>query len=217
MNLKLETDFFDYYDHYFCSSAVKPDYTVRRIAHGRTMPKWEQFRIMREAGLNVPLNGFAYDLNWDKTHPVVLYSDPYLHQGDGKELTNFGVVKPDQFVADYIQSRSGAATIRFLCVGMLNTFLTYKSLTDDWRSNVGEVLIEHRGEDWLANLPSAVYNLPYPIYAIDFVHSIGGNLWAVDFNTAPQVKGTGIEDEITPKQLYRFIEDWYVEQRLQSA
>jgi hypothetical protein len=52
-----------------------------------------------------------------------------------------------------------------------------------------------------------MYNqLHFPIFAIDTVNGL-----AVDFNTAPGLKHTGIEDKVTPATIYELFTEFVAE------
>lgn len=44
------------------------------------------------------------------------------------------------------------------------------------------------------------------LWAVDFVKNEWGDYFAIDFNTAPQIRGTGIEDVYQPREIYEAIE-----------
>jgi hypothetical protein len=44
-----------------------------------------------------------------------------------------------------------------------------------------------------------------PLFAVDFV-GYGGGLVAIDFNLAPGLRGTGLENVLSPSEVYRLIE-----------
>lgn len=49
----------------------------------------------------------------------------------------------------------------------------------------------------------------YPLFAIDFVESLSHKqLMAIDFNTAPGMKGTGMEDIISTEQVVKLIREF---------
>jgi hypothetical protein len=89
--------------------------------------------------------------------------------------------------------------------------LEYTSI-EDWRSNCGdgdiqlffrdktELLSDHQYKDLLI--------FKYPLFAIDFV-PVDNEIYAVDFNIAPQVKGTGVEKVLTAKEAVDSIKKAY--------
>ena len=68
---------------------------------------------------------------------------------------------------------------------------------DSWRSNVGdaEIFLLGTPPDEVPEL-----DLPFALYGVDFVLDSKSCLWAIDLNPAPGVRGTGIEEVLSPKE-----------------
>ena len=86
MKIKLRTNFLDYYDHWFCGSWQNEDYILDRRTITE-MSKIDQFQILKDCELNIPKVGYIKDLINDvEINNVVVYTDLFLHAGDGKSL-----------------------------------------------------------------------------------------------------------------------------------
>lgn len=141
---------------------------------------------------------------------VVAYTDETAHRGEGKQVyqkwqlksnPHMGMPGGDRFwrerqlycsafVGCYPQVVCGnqsAVSWRRLQVGRHVLWLQYSSVAS-WMSNVGEGSIEVIGVELDAGYHAAIR---LPLFAIDFV--IGREMYAVDFNTAPGMKGAGVE------------------------
>ncbi len=204
-HLRLRSDFLDFYDHHFASR------------HDESAPEWERYASQRDrtreldhlllrcAGLETPV-GQALG-NWPGETLVVAYTDPRAHRGEGKRL---GTV--DELLADGVLSvtysvmwvggqRSRGRSLRLLSCGRSHFWLDYRQRDPgEWRSNVGDVeitfgmpgRIEERAYEAVGRLQRA---LKEPLTAVDFVDAGEGRWLAVDFNTAPGIRGTPVEGE----------------------
>jgi hypothetical protein len=52
------------------------------------------------------------------------------------------------------------------------------------------------------------------LFAIDFV--IGKEMYAIDLNVSPGIKGTGVEDFISGKEVVAEIKEWFLEKGLRQ-
>ncbi len=204
--MKLLTDFRDYYDHAFDGNGDE----FVRMAEGTGPDKREQFRILADAGFATPPVGTFSDLieleEWPEGRIkfVVAYTDPAKHVGEGKEVwgmnrwqsnPHMGMPggqrhydKFQTFCSAFVGPLSGGVSWRRLQVGPHVFWIEYRSDTD-WRSNCGE------GDVWLleSNLNEGYHpRIRLPLFAIDFVHG-EKDMYAVDFNIAPGIKGSGVE------------------------
>ena len=221
MNIQLHTDFHDYYDHMFdldgeVFSRISRDTKTRR----------ENFLLLESMGLPTPQHGELGEfIGWVRPSGIVLdriilYTDPYAHAGEGKVLTTKGAAfdkyPSNTYISEMVEGcypiectinpRHGvhrSLSLRYLKVGRRTFWLEYWSDTD-WRSNCGEGGVEVICEE------SPRYSLrDLPLFAIDFV--ISRYRWqspiALDFNSAPGLGGTGIQDILTPTQVVDLIKD----------
>lgn len=229
MKIGLESDFRDFYDHWFDKEPV--DYVLRR----NTKPddgisKRNQFELLEHAGFSVPVHGYVQDI-WSRTSKdyLVVYDDEFAHCGEGKTLwrkTKAAMEAPRKYCSVFIETTNDplvrSESKRLLAIGDCMFWLTYKS--NGWMSNHaedievsvnGETLrrqsYEREGEhdfDFLNR---------YPLFAIDFVKSLSSNLlMAIDFNTSPGLKGTGIEDVLSAKEVHKLITDFVIIHQLRS-
>lgn len=195
MRLRLVSDFVDYYDHWLDFSG---ELFYRQTRSG--MSREEMFRFLQKCGYKVPffgrinaLNSLAFSGN------VVVYTDENAHQGEGKIRTSFQdawFTYHGCLCAKYIKSNENntGVSYRHLQIGTWSFLIKMES--DDWRSNYGNVDVH------LLRGGKTGYNhrIKYPLYAIDFVPDLSGSLYAVDFNVAPKIKDTGVEEFLRPQE-----------------
>lgn len=217
MNIFLETDFRDYYDHVF--DLVGDHVITRNQKDTVTRTKW--FNMMGSFGVNVipygepkDIKEFLLDGVEDKatirrildTQKLVVYTDEYAHKGEGKELLTLRQASnkyPEHLASRYIDT---ATTTRYLKIGCRHFYLNYTSL-DDWRSNCGTVICEFVSEEEELT-PEDIYVNPIQrtvMYAIDFVE-FNGKMFAIDFNSAPSWRGTEVEKILSPRDVRDTIE-----------
>lgn len=227
MKLGLRSDFDDFYDHWFCPSHEDPDRVFDRMSR-TTMRKRDQFELLEKLEFNTPRHGIVRD--WVLTYSfsnfdsacVVVYTDELAHAGEGKILVSPQLaVKqyPDHYASFYIKTTSDgidgvngtAESYRLLQIGSRNFYLRYRS-EGSWQSNSGnDVQIElmERQHIWEFGEREGSLLKGKPLFAIDFVKPLDANLsLAIDFNTAPGLKNTGIEETVTSWQIYTWIEQW---------
>jgi len=214
-DIKLVSDFHDYYDHNFAYGPyAKTKHQLNRNSNNG-MHKYTQLYLMKTLGFTVPPNGTVESLLDQFPYPeLVVYTDPFLHRGEGKELISakHAINKyPDLFAIPYIENSNsilGSVTIRILWIGDVGFELQYSSghyWKGDWRSNYGDEVHIKLISTMYINRPQA----NYPLFAIDLIEDIVGKRWAIDFNTAPGIKDTPIQDLYQPRQIAQFIADWY--------
>src|SRR5574338_581827 len=81
---------------------------------------------------------------------------------------------------------------RMLQIGPYRFWIEYQS-RNDWRSNCGDCACTLIGAEKDAGLYPGLE--AYKLFAVDFV--LGQHLYAIDFNIAPGVRGTGVEAFLT--------------------
>jgi hypothetical protein len=224
--LRLISDYYDFYDHCFASRHNLTARPFERIAAPgpKGLSKCDAFHLMEGAGLKCPRHGVVTEFTaFGEPRPrqLVVYTNPYSHRGDDKLLVNFlGALAryPLYDCSVYIEPPAGyaATSYRWLVLGAESFWLRYHS-TDagEWRSNCGSeveiTLTSDRARlkdlNFLANNPNrqSAKLADYPLFAIDFVPDYE-RLWAVDFNPAPQLLHTGLEDVLGPGDVYALIE-----------
>lgn len=225
MTLTLDSDFRDYYDHWFANSLQHSISYCRKTRSGMSRP--EMLNYLRELGVTTPAFGTVRELASQMfafaessldigeiakdAGDVVVYTDIHAHAGDGKEKLSFSEAMeryPDHFATEYIpNSATGRGnSIRYLRVGRRQFWLGYQS-ADDWRSNCGSVSIKLLGEEHSITPMALIGPAPVPVFAVDFIFA--EQMYAVDYNIAPMIRGTGVEDILSGKEVYNEIANWY--------
>lgn len=212
MSIKLRTDFYDYYDHWFCATGQKYEFLFDRPTRAKSS-RLEDFELLKAAGLKVVKHSNVELLHASSVETlgedvtslmmVVVYTDEYAHAGEGKILLPLDealALYPKNLASEYIPaSMREAVSYRYLRVGKRQFWLRYTS-TDDWRSNAGNGFVEYLCEEKEAD--SYLLN---PIFAVDFLRT-GKMFVAIDYNPSPKISGTGIERVMPPKEAYRQIQ-----------
>lgn len=204
--LKLRSNFLDYYDHQFDLSGEE----FRRMSN-EGMNRIEMLDFMKSKRLIVPPYGVVRQL---KHHAyitpeafVVVHLDINSHRGENKLLMRYREALeqyPDAFMVMYASSFTGVSW-RYLKVGSRSFILRYEG--DDWRSNwnTKNIIVESDDASWIK------IDITAPLFAIDFVKNErldGENVMvAIDFNIAPQIKGSGIEDILSATEVVKLIRD----------
>lgn len=204
MRVKLVSDFVDYYDHWFDREGE----VFRRVSSDG-MSRRQMLAYLNSLGLKTPPFGTVREL-WSRYGEldrqilsVVVYLDETAHRGEGKiKLPVAEAVRryPDHLATVYIPSTpQGAVSWRYLQVGAKVFWLEYAS--GDWRSNYGgvEIRVLSREKDGYHS------KIHLPLFAVDFVAA--ERLYAVDFNVAPQVRGTGVEKLLPAREAAESIKE----------
>ena len=211
MKLRLQSDFVDYYDHHFDLEGVP----FKRFAK-TSRTRENDLLLLRDAGFCVPWFGKVKQYSLLCNAPnvwVVVYDDLCAHCGEGKRLvrsTELAKEEPDKFCSFYVPAEQ-TYHVRLLAVGDWKAVLRYAS-DHVWMSNRGEVQVEllQYGEFCDPRLERIQHWLSEPLVAVDGRYSDAGELMAFDLNTAPGLKGSGIEDVLKPnevvEQIKRFFE-----------
>jgi len=225
----ISSDFIDFYDHAFFPRSFADVVWDRR---SRTeMSKREQFALLEKLGFKTPEHGTVvrvyhnlkekfpgfseelFDL-YTETVKVVVYLDEFVHQGEGKVLSTLGDAlknHPHVYCSKFVQSQPSypgieyATSYRHLQIGRRSFCLRYGGF-GSWMSNhAKEVEVEFLFEGYEGRGPLSSH-VPYPVFAIDMVQS-GPWLYAIDFNTAPGLSGTGIP--LSPQEIYQLVAEWF--------
>lgn len=191
--IRLISNFIDYYDHYFDLQGE----VFRRMTN-EGMDRKEMIEFLKKHGLITPPCGIVREMQYhglirDDVY-VVVHTDIHSHRGENKFLMLYKEAlekHPDAFMVLYVSSFTGVSW-RYLRVGDRSFMLRYKS--EDWRSNwdTSEIVIEQE------DASDIEIDIDAPLFAIDFVKNVkpDGNpvMVAIDYNIAPQIKGTGVEE-----------------------
>ncbi len=212
VNIRLLTDYHDYYDHYFDLDGL-PYQRFTKTSRTRQ----NDFVFLQNAGFCVPWFGkveHCQRLCSALQVKVVIYDKPTAHCGDGKRLiSSIDLAKedPDKFCSFYIPA-SKAYHIRLLAIGEWKAVLRYTS-NHEWLSNNGDVEIEllQYGEFREPKIEKIQRWLREPLLAIDGRYSDQGEFVTFDLNTAPGIKGTGIEKILEPQIVVQYIKDFFLQ------
>jgi hypothetical protein len=214
--VQLISDFYgqEPYDHWFDNSGI-PLYR-----NSKAESRKQGFRHLENMNLRVPYHGTVadmYDIVGHHRPSVVLYHDWYAHRGEGKSLAILHPLTYDTYPQTYaaltiVCHTEPTISYRYLRLGLWTCWLRYMS-DDKWRSNCGNVQIDLYSQD-----PTTCLSFPerfvdphaVPLLAIDFVRSIGGMWWAIDYNTSPGIKDTPVLDLITPQEIVHLVKEYYI-------
>jgi len=208
LRIRLKSDFHDYYDHWFAGSWQEADLVFERFTRsGPSRP--EMMDVLAGQGMCVPRYGrvrnLASELRGEAE--VVVHLDELAHRAEGKIRCSAGYALqsyPDCFCVEYVRSGyAGGYTLRCVCFGHRAFWLEYHS-PGDWRSNVGDVSVSvlapaFRGDGVFQDTP---------LWAVDYVPA-GGCLYAIDFNIAPRLSGTGLEQWVSGKEVFEEIVSFF--------
>lgn len=210
MQLKLNSDFFDYYDSVFDEDGLE----FRRVTTDGPNRK-QMFYLFKRLGLQTPLFGNYQDfVNNIYAGQVVIHKNINSHIGQDKELKYFGLLTEEDrqcFLVEYIYhpltilfDYKGLST-RYLFVGNRCFKMRYTS-DNDWRSNCGNSWVSDF--DMVVPIPIYRSRIPYPMFAIDFVGD-DMELKAIDFNVAPGIPKEFLNKYMSPTQIYLELKSWY--------
>ncbi len=212
-DIYLQSDFIEKYDNYLHDPMGK--HRWKRLSRGGMnrrkllsfLDKYSKEQIWNRV---VP-HGIVRDLykkfketdEWGKLEvsspysQYVIYLDEKSHRGEGKMLVPVeeAIKKyPDHYASIYLEGECHDFPIseRSLYIGNMVIKLIYISITDNWRSNCGKVVIKYISKHEVGKK----YLLSYPIYSIDRIwvpmeKDSGSAPFLLDFNIAP-----GIPEEI---------------------
>lgn len=205
--LKINSDFRQLYDVFFDKEGLE----FRRMTK-EGPNRFEALQFMQQIGLKTPLYGHYADFEKQGyQQQVVVHKSIYTHNGDKKYLKWFSELDEEekrcllvQFIPYPINtgvSEVKGHSTRYLFIGHRCFKMDYISY-DDWRSNCGDGDIINLCEIYpYPKYRDLVY---YPLFAIDFV----GDMYAIDFNTAP-----GVPSEVTKmvcnSEIVHEIKRWY--------
>jgi hypothetical protein len=190
------SDFVDYYDHVF-SSNEDCDCQLNRMPESDKSQR-DQFEFLIGAGDNVPHYG-----NIDVLLDVLTNEDDLfvVCESPKRLITRLEAVaeNPKALAMAFIPHDTGrAVSWRWLQVGNRPFLLEYAS-DHYWNSQSGNTAIR---VIQASAIREVVPNIPYPLWAIDYIPFDGGNQRvAIKFTTSPRLEGTGIEEFLTPSEI----------------
>ena len=220
MKIGLISDFLDYYDNHF-ENRYFSNFIWKRLSTGG-LSRLEILKFLNYLGFNTPIFGTIGEVAdhiivtelynskdediFFKFTEVVIYDDLQAHKGEGKKLLTLEKAletNPQSFCSVYMRSLiDGSRSNRYLQIGNRAWTLLYES--PDWRSNVGDVKISVLDE--MLKIPEWTKKIQEPLFAIDLV-PVGSHYYAIDFNIAPQIKGTGLEEILKPEETAMLIKN----------
>jgi hypothetical protein len=184
--------------------------------------KSDQFKLLKEGGFFIPPVGTVenvMDRFWEAeecyTRYVVAYEDEMAHAGNGKfllcghDLKNLTMENNEEinrkrglFCSAFVgfPFAKQSSSLRRLQVGPHVFWIEYRS-NDSWMANIGDGSCEIVGVEKDSGFHPF---FKHPLFAIDFV--LGKEMYAVDFNLAPGVWGTGIENHLSPSAVVAALE-----------
>lgn len=231
--MRLKSDFGDYYDWAFGRDGP----VFERVGGNTGPPKREQFRLLEQGGFSTPPHGLVPEVldSWwegEKTwvKHVVAYTDESAHCTEGKVVYGRDQFKTNPcmncpggdyywrerserdrlycsaFVGSYHMAASrGGCSLRRLQIGPHVFWVEYRS-TESWMSNYGD------GECFVVGVEKDAGFHPFfrrPLFAIDFV--LGREMYAVDLNYGPGVRGSGVEKILSGPEVVRAVTSWHEE------
>ena len=220
VTMQLDTDFRDYYDYAFPREGSK---IFSRIANDRSMSKLDQFHLLQKLNLRTPMYGSPEILSANglsNDDLVVVYTDDKAHCGEGKKLVDLGLALQDHpccLCSQWINTSGNfdnSTSYRLLQIGDRAFWLRYEGI-GGWMSNHCEdtnIYVETECKPINAEVLRH-----YPLLAIDFVFPVSKpyedkvNLidgYAIDFNSAPGMKWTGMDDILQPFEVYNLLADF---------
>ncbi len=205
INVSLKSDFHDYYDHMF--DIVGQEFKRMSVTD---LSRSEAFGKLTAMGLATPAWGPVQSLY--STLPaetlVVVYMDEYAHRSEGKSRMTIeqAIGHCNKIASVYVPNIRSAISLRYLRIGERIFWLIYSS-QDEWRSNYGDVSITNgAAPPYLKRFRDAE---PMPMLAIDFVKCLYGGWLAIDYNTAPGLRGTPVEDAMSATEVMNEIVKWF--------
>ena len=208
MKIKLVSDFTDYYDHHFDLEG-----NIFRRVTTDGLDRIGILEYLEKLEFTVPVYGTVNSLKLKPDDLIVVHHNLRAHRGEEKELflyqdalenypESLGV-KYIPFHADSdIPENTKGLSWRYLQIGVESFWLQYSSV-DDWRSNCGDCQIKLSFRDKTELFSDHQYDdlliFKYPLFAVDFVPT-KDKLYAVDFNIAPGVRGSGVENILNAKE-----------------
>jgi hypothetical protein len=225
VRVTLDSDFRDFYDYCF---PIVGDKVFRRFAHDGRMGKVAQYGIMRH---HLDLNTLDFELVkcqkfGSPLDNIVVYTDAALHCGEGKLLTSFNHAldfHPEKWSTPWVNTAGEydrAESHRLLQIGGRAWWLKYCG-QGGWMSNhCGETTISVVGECGALTRDDFPILENWPMFAIDFVVPVSKTIgidfqdvlthgFAIDFNTAPGIRGTGMNEILSAPDICELIRGWF--------
>lgn len=214
MKLYLSSDFTDIYDYVFDSRYDPEAQEFKRFTYSG-MSRREMFQYFESLNFATPLHGlvrdiaptalahkfFTPELKSVSSGKLVVYTNERAHRGEGKILLSIEEAQEqfsNYYCSAYIPHRQ---TFRHLQIGNRAFSMIYRQMANnEWRSNFGDVKILYLGD-------VTPLKTDYPLFAIDYISEDNGAHCLLDFNIAPRICGTGVENKLTSQYIVELIKD----------
>lgn len=214
--VELNSDFHESYDHMFDTGET--EFVWHRMSVN--MDRRTALDVLRQRRLAVPYYDKVenmYALLSELRPFVVVYTDPFAHRGEGKELRCLSLDTLQKYcdkLAMLYVDQVAEVSYRYLRMGTKKMWLRYESSDDAWRSNCGDVEITEISRPSVHQ--SGFYDDPgdHPAVAIDFVSSVGGKWFAIDYNTSPGIDHTPFTHGLCPgkysaPEIVDSVKEWF--------
>lgn len=215
--VELNSDFHESYDHEFDKGET--DFIWHRLSVDTS--RKAALDVLRQMGLHVPYYDRIenmYALLGAFSPLIVVYTDPFAHRGEGKELTHISLEAlqnhHNKTAMLYVKQPGPAGkgtmvSYRYLRMGTRKMWLRYESKDDVWRSNCGDVEITEISRP--PTMQSAFHgeSEPHPAVAIDFVSSIGGRWFTIDYNMSPGIDHTPFTEKYSATEIVDSVKEWF--------
>lgn len=237
MKIKLVSDFRDYYDHWFdlegepwerlsTGGMDRPAMLSYLESHGIPTVGHDWVRIWKSlcGPQRIGLGNKSYTFPGCDDMLVVVYTALRSHRGEDKLLMPLSEAVerfPAAYASQYQDTAVRGYSERLLVVGGQGYRYSYQS-DSDWRSNCGNEVTISKPVRWPLNHEEKAIAKEWPLFAIDYVRRERSKgmeptcmPWyvACDFNIAPGLKGTGMEDLLAPLDAAALIMEAIEEQR----
>ena len=190
------------------------------------LTRQEIYELFSRVGYRAPAHGLVTELApaiiataWEESNPmtgrplqqgpytepqVVLYTDEYASGGNGMVLMSAQEALdkyPGNYCSEFLHSGDKASeAIRLLQVGCRRWLLKYRN-PYDWKASLGEceVAVMYEQE------ARYVDEIPYPLWAVDFIQVGRYGLLAVDFTREPSTEP--ISGVVTKSEISSLVKD----------
>ena len=190
MQLKLMSDFVDYYDIWLDAKG----YNFHRYVHSG-MSRGPMFRYLESIGIQTVKYGQVSEVCEMYNGKVVIYTDSNKHAGEGKILMDSkrALVDYPNYLCSVYENEKEGESVKYVQLGLYYFKVDCKSYSD-WRSNIGKI------KNNLLEVDCGYHkDIKMPLFSIDYVHTKNG-LKAIDFNYSEMIKNTEIETILTPRE-----------------
>ena len=191
MELALKKEFNDYYDYIFDANSKVEYIRIREKKQRAT-----ELKQLRNIGIETvklySVNELLGILN-DNSY-VVVYTDAYKHNGQGKKLVPFRIAVNNYnncLIAPYYNVSNGFY-VKYLQIGQRRFNITMYN---------GGHIQNGQPYDIRELNPSYHRLIGLPIFSIDYISDDKGNMVAVDFNTVENIGKLGFEKFISAEEI----------------